>query len=104
MNLLGHYLSTPLEGGPLGRRAKGLVCLGTPQIYTGTQVPHGRAVRGRGHLRDTMGGSTEPAVGGGEGCLWELGRRRAGTAGPGSPGLGCGSGSKSRSEATGKGA
>ena len=65
MNLLGHYLSTPLEGGPLGRRAKGLVCLGTPQIYTGTQVPHGRAVRGRGHLRDTMGGSTEPAVGGG---------------------------------------
>lgn len=68
MNLLGHYLSTPLEGGPLGRRAKGLVCLGTPQIYTGTQVPHGRAVRGRGHLRDTMGGSTEPAVGGGRGA------------------------------------
>ena len=38
-----------------------------------------------------MGGSAEPAGGGcGEGCLWEVGGRRAGTAGPGSPGLGQG--------------
>lgn len=37
MNLLGHYLSTPLEGGPLGRQGSSVLYALVPHRYT--QVP-----------------------------------------------------------------
>lgn len=92
MNLLGHYLSTPLEGGPSEDRGQeGLVCLGTHRY---TQVPryHTAGLCEAEATLNTIGGSTDPAVVGvGVGRVpLGAGQKEAGTAGPGSPEAGMG--------------
>lgn len=67
MNLLGHYLSTPLEGGPLGRQGPSVLYALVPHRYTQVPKYHTAGLGGAGATVETQWeeAQTQQWVGGG---------------------------------------
>ena len=67
MNLFGHYVSTPLEGGPLGRQGSSVLYTLVPHRYT--QVPryHTAGLGGAGATTEIQWGEAQSQQGGGAG-------------------------------------
>ena len=98
MNLLGHYLSTPLEGGPLGRQGSSVLYTLVPHRYT--QVPryHTAGLGGAGATTEIQWGGAQSQQWGGAGRVpLGVGQKEGRHSGARKPRLGMGeAGSKSK--------